>query len=95
LPGCLQILRDGDTTNFFEFAQGRGAIGGKSRNNDSDESAVPMLCQRTKKDGNHIGPSSRFRYRSETELPFQNVQVALGRNDKYLVGPNDQLLRDQ
>ena len=44
LPGCVELLRDGDAPHFLYAAQRRCPIAIIAGDNDSDEFAAPVLC---------------------------------------------------
>ena len=57
LPGCVELLRDGNAPHFFYAAQRCRPITIIARDNDSDKFAVPVLRKGTQKNRNHVGPS--------------------------------------
>jgi hypothetical protein len=54
-----------------------------------------MLRQGMQKNGDDVRPSPRFRNRFETKLAIEDVQIALRRDEEYVIWLEDQSFRDQ
>ena len=63
LLGCIWLLCDGYTPNFFYAAQRFRTITIVAGDNNSYEFTFPMFCYGTQKHCNYVGPSPRLRNR--------------------------------
>ncbi len=86
LAGRVELLGDGDTADALEFTEGISTVAVEAGKNDGDELAGAMVCQRTQKNSDYVGPAYGFGDWFETEVAVEDMQIPLGRNDEDLVG---------
>jgi hypothetical protein len=95
LSGRLGFLRDSHAANVSYFAKSGRPVAIITRDDDSDQLALPVLRQGSQKNRDDVRPSPRFGYSMKAKLAIENVQITLRRDDEHPIGLDAQAFSDE